>query len=73
MLGVVDLYLLARWNEQKLSEPKRLTFDDMQNGHPPWTADGREVIFTPARSGGTLALWRIVDGFQGSAPIGIFW
>ncbi|MFX0145831.1 MAG: LpqB family beta-propeller domain-containing protein, partial [Candidatus Hodarchaeota archaeon] len=39
-------------------EAKRLTFDGEPTGGLAWTADGREIVFSSARSGG-LSLWRI--------------
>jgi Tol biopolymer transport system component/predicted Ser/Thr protein kinase len=39
--------------------PERLTFDNRpMYGHPAWTSDGREIVFSSAR-GGPISLWRI--------------
>jgi Tol biopolymer transport system component len=63
-LGVGDLYLLPLSAGTKPGTLRRLTFDNRQNGQAAWTADGRNIIFTSARAGGALALWRI--GLAGS-------
>ena len=67
-IGNGDLYVARLTADLKLAgEPKRLTFDNEQNGHPAWTPDGRDVIFSSARGGGTLGLWRI-SAAGGSEP-----
>ena len=64
-IGVGDLYLLPVSKDfQPAGEARRLTFDNAQNGHPAWTADGREVVFSSPRAGGTVALWRLKTGRQ---------
>src|SRR5579872_4830957 len=59
-IGVGDLYMLPVSGDfQPVGDPRRLTFDNAQNGHPAWTADGRDVVFSSPRAGGTVALWRL--------------
>ena len=66
-LGSGDLYLLPLSTGIKpAGAPKRLTFDNRQNGHAAWTADARNIIFSSPRSGGTFALWKV--GAHGGAP-----
>ena len=59
-IGVGDLFGLRLGpGLVAAGEPKRLTTDNRGNGHPAWTPDGREIIFSSPRAGGFFALWRI--------------
>jgi Tol biopolymer transport system component len=50
-----DLFVVSAIGGQ----PERLTFDNRpMYGHPAWTSDGREIVFSSAR-GGPVSLWRI--------------
>jgi Tol biopolymer transport system component len=63
--GAGDLHLLAFSRElAPISQPKRLTFDNRHTLNAAWTADGRAIIFSSNRAGGSFNLWRI--GVTGS-------
>ncbi|HWO02136.1 MAG TPA: protein kinase [Blastocatellia bacterium] len=40
-------------------EPRRLTFDNTSFAGLTWSTDGREIIFSSSRAGGSLSLWRV--------------
>jgi Tol biopolymer transport system component/serine/threonine protein kinase len=52
--AVMDIYLVPVSG----GEPRRLTFDDRQLWGADWTPDGREIVFSSTRGGGS-SLWRI--------------
>jgi len=63
--GAGDLHLLAFSREMApIGQPKRITFDNRHTLNTAWTADGREIIFSSNRAGGSFNLWRI--GVAGS-------
>jgi Tol biopolymer transport system component len=63
--GAGDLHLLAFSREMApIGKPKRITFDNRHTLNTAWTADGREIIFSSNRAGGSFNLWRI--GVAGS-------
>jgi Tol biopolymer transport system component len=62
--GTAEVYVspIEKWN------PRRLTNDNAMASGVAWTADGREVIFSSNRRGGS-GLWRITaTGPQGVEP-----
>ena len=48
----------------------RLTFDDASDEAPLWTIDGKRIVFTSDRGGGSGLYWKAADGSGGVEPVG---